>query len=204
MIPQMAERLLEMPLLHTIHTIYGVDSQDYDDVPPGVSPDAVYVVNPHDYGLEVFSELDSAKRKGTLTGEVRSYIHQDHEILHVRLLMDHIEIQDKPFSAVSVEGHPADNLYIPYTFGDARRVKVFKKLDRPIWQDFTDFGGIPIPLWVLEEMKAAEGAREEWYRRGVQVGDMGWDVVNRWWARSTVGQAIMEEMKKPKKKKKQK
>jgi hypothetical protein len=119
--------------------------------------------------------------------------------LHLRLFLDYIEISDEPHLAASNEGLRADGLSIPYSAGGERRVKVFEKLDRPIWQDWVDFGGMPIPLWLLEEMKAAEGAREEWYNRGVHVGDIGWEVLEKW-TRNLIEKATRELKIKKKKK----
>jgi hypothetical protein len=47
--------------------------------------------------------------------------------------------------------------------------------------DYTSFDGKAVPLEVLEGMREAEGvSREDWEKRGVEVGVAAWRVLLDW------------------------
>lgn len=70
----------------------------------------------------------------------------------------------------------------PYTAKDGlRRVKLTIKTNLRLWQDYTDFRGLCVPLGVLERMRIAEGVSvEKWEGRRVGVGREAWRVLTDW------------------------
>lgn len=73
------------------------------------------------------------------------------------------------------------NNYIEYAAADgSQRQRRFDPHNEG-YQDFTDYKGVKVPMWVLQKMRRAEGVEYGgWEGRGIEVGDKGWKVLQDW------------------------
>ena len=123
------------------------------------------------------------------TGIIRSLTHGDEEVLHAHLRLGYIERADvaSPFPP---NRSNSPNYYIEYATADGTaRQRRFDPRNEG-YQDFTDYKGIKVPMWVLQKMRRAEGvAYGGWEGRGIEVGDKGWKVLQDWKAEHDEEQA---------------
>ncbi|KAI9636572.1 uncharacterized protein MKK02DRAFT_45277 [Dioszegia hungarica] len=162
MIPSLASRLRQCPLLHTLI----LDWQEGDR-------DAA------SYHLRLLTEMEHRPKLGS--GSARSYRHGASELLHVHSQTNRYEIADHPASASSGRLCREHEECVNYPTEDGTEYcKVFGSSDETVVQDWTDFDGLVVPLLIIQEMKEAEGAGVEWENRGVEVGEAGWIILLQW------------------------
>lgn len=143
--PGTAERLRACSRLRVFH--------DFADDPVG-------------FGGDVFAHMRDIEAQGNFTGMVRSWIHGQDEILHLRLFRPQAP---KPQDPAEVEGD---------TQGKGANVQVESKSPPAgVWLHYTDYKRLLVPLELLEEMETAEGMESGRWERGMEVSDAGWEIL---------------------------
>jgi hypothetical protein len=133
----------------------------------------------HNGAVRVFPRLDEIATSGSFTGTVRSLCFAGKELLHVRLFQEHVEVADEIIATAGGDSAPH---IIPYDAPDgSRRQKIYARLVKPVWQQFSDLDGAVVPMKIIRKVLKAEGLSEaQWVGRGVQVGAKAWEVLSRW------------------------
>jgi hypothetical protein len=147
-------------------------------------------------GLGIFETVHRVATTNASTGYISSIKHGSSlELVHVRLLLDRYEVDDKPQLRRKPPGIPENALYyVEDADGTPMpRIKVFERRKVAMWQHFTDYNGMAVPLEVIERMRQVEGVTEDqWDRRGVEVGAQAWKVLTDWQASMKTGTGTRE------------
>lgn len=152
--------------------------------------------------LNLFARLDTIEESGDLTGQITSLRNGSEEVLLVRIFQDCIETGDEKYTysdlGANDDGDDKDSPSggsptpeIPsyqfaqkwYTALDgSRRRRSFARLSVPIWQTYTDYGGLVVPLAIINSMKEENGADVDYELRGVSVSASAWGILQAWYA----------------------
>lgn len=160
MLPTFVTGLLESPYLHLIRS-------GKIDLPYG------------DLGhFELLDELDGSEMN--ILGRIRSIRHASEELLHARLLLSYAQAEDLPMAEGVLEAIFSDTAH-HYTLDGVHRIRRYKRLTTPAWQDFTYYRGVTVPLEVIDQMLKVEGMEDKnWTDRGMEVGPESWKVLVDW------------------------
>ncbi|KAI9639217.1 uncharacterized protein MKK02DRAFT_29323 [Dioszegia hungarica] len=145
-----------------------------------------YIVGiPYKDNLQVFDTLDAVLPMTTPTIKIRSYCHGGEDCFQITVLVKTVPPPSRPFGqAVNSPSRPnaTTPVDILYTAGcpTARDVSPLVTHERTFYALPTDplEADSAVPPDVLEKMREVEGAsKEEWDKRGVEVGDEAWEVL---------------------------
>lgn len=130
-----------------------------------------------------FSALDAVESpKEGIIGHIRSIRHgAGEELLHARLLLLFKQTGDIILLGSNNVGRYNSHSKYHYTLNGICRVRTFAQLPKAIWQDFTHYRGLTVPLEIIYKMMKVEGAKDgDWERRGIEVKAETWKVLEDW------------------------
>lgn len=128
----------------------------------------------------LLDELDMTDRTSCVFRSIR---HKDEELLHVRLRLQDVEFHHHNIYDQEMAGKYERHPVVYVCEEDLLRSEDQCKWERddPEWYDYTDLDGVSVPMEVLREMMEVEGAVEaDWDRRGVEVSEKCWRVLEAW------------------------
>lgn len=133
--------------------------------------------------LGIFDGLDEVeKSEEGIIGRIRSFRHgNNEELLHARLNLFHTQADDILQTSDHTSQTPNYRDRYHYTQNGIRRVRIFTRLPAKVWQDFTYYRGLAVPLEVVDKMMRVEGAKEgDWEARDIEVKAETWKVLEDW------------------------
>lgn len=99
-------------------------------------------------------------------------------LLHIRLLVHNVELHDPTDPELIIHRR----FLYTHSQEDLNGFLNVINISQPFYQDYTDYQGYVVPLSVLDGVERVEGIKNEgyWGKRGVEVGDKAWEVINTW------------------------